>query len=425
MLAVANKIIDVLPEKTANAAFKLAKFIEVWIWPLNIIERDMVPLWIPPSSFSQNTLFDLLRGKVGGKARIRGLFHMAQLLDELSTENNVNIHNVQSWGMDAYLQAVRTELGILNVPGTKLRGPIEELFFWMPLHDRVNDNAHLDFEDEDPRLRWEQPKEIIDLRDFPRGKIGRAIVDAGAGFGKTTMLHAIACKLCTGVHVPVIISLDALASSNMTILGHLNDKVNADYDVSIDWERLCEGGRAVVLFDGLDELSTTDRTSVLNTINKFAARFQKSAFLLTVRDSTALTVPLGVPVLALNRLDDFAIRQFAEAYSHYGGCLSPDTLSSHIQRHPDLSHLLRIPLFLALVLASVGPEDNLPRSRSELLEHYLSLLLSPERYKAMALPLPSLSDLREAAEFLACRGLESDGIGLAEIEARRLLKGED
>lgn len=421
---VAKKIIDVLPEKTANAAFKLVKFIEVWIWPLNIIERDMVPLWIPPSSSSQNTLFDLLRGKVGGKARIRGLFHMAQLLDELSTENNVNIQNVQSWGMDAYLQAVRTELGILSVPGTNLRGPIEDIFLWMPLHDRVNDNAHLDFEDEDPRWRWEQPNEIIDLRDFPRGKIVRAVVDAGAGFGKTTLLHAIACKLCAGVHVPALISLDSLASSNMTILGYLNDKVNADYDVSIDWERLCEGGRAVVLLDGLDELSVTDRTSVLNTINKFAARFQKSTFLLTVRDSTALTVPLGVPVLALNRLDDFAIRQFAEAYAHYGGCLSPDTLSSHIQRHPDLSHLLRIPLFLALVLASVGPEDNLPRSRSELLEHYLSLLLSPEKYKAMAVPLPSLSDLREAAELLAWRGLEADGIGLAEIEARRLLKGQ-
>ncbi|MFH2047462.1 MAG: hypothetical protein ABIK92_20220 [Pseudomonadota bacterium] len=421
---VAQKIIDVVPKKSVNAAFELVRFVEVWIWPLNTIERDLVPLWIPPSSSSQNSLFELLRGKVGGKARIRGLFSIAQLLDELFVKNKVKINEVSSWGIDAYLQAIRTEMGILSVPGTKLKGPIEDIFFWMPLYDRANDKAHVDFENEDPRSRWERPNEIIDLRDFPRGKIGRAVIDAGAGFGKTTMLHAIACNLCHRVHIPVLILLDALAYSNISVLGYLNDKINAEYDVSIDWERLCEGGRAVVLFDGLDELSGADRTSVLNTIIKFAARFPKSAFLLTVRDSTALTVPLGVSVLALNRLDDFAIRQFAEAYAPYGASLSADALSIHLERHPDLCHLLRIPLFLALVLASVGPKDNLPSSRSELLEHYLSLLFSPERYKAMAVPLPPLYDLREAAELLAWRGLEGDGIGLAEIEARRLLKGQ-
>ena len=419
---VRDKIVDALAEKTDQAVFELVRFVEVWIWPLDTIERDMIPLWIPPSSSSTETLFDLLRGKVGRKARIRGLFHAAQLLDELSIENEVSVHDVPGWGTDPYLQTIRTEMGILRVPGTKLRGPIDDLFFWMPLRDRANDNAHLDFEEEDPRWRWERPCEIIDLRNFPRGKIGRAVIDAGAGFGKTTMLHAIACRLSSGVRIPVLISLDALAASNMTVLDYLNDKINTEYSVSIDWERLCEDGRAVVLLDGLDELSAADRTSVLNKIIKFAARFHKSAFLLTVRDSAALTVPIGVPVLALNRLDDSAIRQFAEAYARHGGSLSADELSNHLRRHPDLGHLLRIPLFLALVLASVSPEDNLPRSRSELLEHYLSLLFSPERHKAMAAPLSPLDDLRETAEFLAWRGLETDGIGLTEIEARRLLR---
>jgi hypothetical protein len=200
--------------------------------------------------------------------------------------------------------------------------------------------------------------------------------------------------------------------------------INTEYDVSIDWERICEGGRAVVLFDGLDELSDADRINVLNKVVKFAARFRDAAFLLTVRDSAALTVPLAVPVLAINRLDDFAIKQFAEAYSRNGGNLSADVLSTHIRHHPDLGHLLRIPLFLALVLASVSPEDNLPCSRSELLEHYLTLLFSPERHKVMAAPLPLLDDLREATELLAWRGLETDGIGLSEVEAKRLLRGQ-
>jgi hypothetical protein len=422
--AISDKIVNSLPEKTDHAAFQLVRFVEVWIWPLETIERDMIPLWIPSSSVPQNTLFDLLLGKVGGKARIRGLFYAAELLEKLGTIDKVSVHDTPDWGIDAYRQTIRTEMGILSVPGTKLSGPIDDLFLWVPLRDRANDNARIDFEEEDPRWRWKQPVEAIDLRNFPCGTIMRAVIDAGAGFGKTTMLHAIACRLSSGIRIPALIPLDALAASNMTILGYLNDKVNTEYDVSIDWERLCESGRAVALLDGLDELSAAARTSVLNTIIKFAARFPQTAFLLTVRDSAALTVPLGVSTLALNRLDDFSISQFTEAYSRHGGSLSSDMLSNHLRRHPDLGHLLRIPLFLALVLASVGPDDDLPGSRSELLEHYLLLLFSPERHKAMAEPLAPMGDLRESAELLAWRGLEEDGIGLAEATARRFLRGQ-
>jgi hypothetical protein len=420
---VAQKIIDALPEKTEDAAFQLVIHVEVWIWPLVVINRDMIPLWIPPSNTETNTLFILLLGGVGGQARVRGIFHAAELLNKLAVENNVSVQDATTWGADAYLQAIRTEMGILAVPGTNLSGPIEDLFLWLPLSDRANSHVHSDFEEEDPRWRWNKSA-AIDLRDFPRGKVAHAVIDAGAGFGKTTMLHAIACRLSGGIYVPAVIPLDALAVSKLSILGYLNDKTNTDYSVSIDWERLCESGRVVVLLDGLDELSTTDRTNVLSTIKKFTARFHQSSFLLTVRDSAALTVPLGVPVLTLNRLDDHAIKQFAEAYSKHGGGISADSLSSHLQRHPDLSHLLRIPLFLALVLASTKPEDDLPRSRSELLENYLSLLFSPERYKSTAAPMATLSDIREASELLAWRGLENDGIGISEVEARRLLKGQ-
>lgn len=420
--AVADKIVGALPQRTVQYAFELISLVEVWIWPLKQIERDLMPIWIPESTSSASTLFDILRGKIGTKARIRGVFHASKLLDELNNENNIRVHDVASWGMDAYLQAIKTEMGTLTVPGTGLRGPIEELFFWMPLYNRDNDNGHYDFEDEDPQWRWNRQRDRIDLRNFPHGTTNRAVIDAGAGFGKTTMLHAIAYRLSSGVHVPVLISLDALAASNKTVLGYLNDKINSEYNVSIDWERMCESGRTVALFDGLDELSTIDRTNVLNIIIKFAARFPKVAFLITVRDSSALTIAIGLPILAFNRLDDFAIKQFAEAYALHGASLSAEVISNHLLKYPDLAHLLRIPLFLALVLVSISKDDNLPSSRSEIIEHYLSLLFSPERYKAIALPLTYLYDLREVAELLAWRGLEKDSINLAEIEARRFLR---
>jgi hypothetical protein len=421
---VVQKIVAALPEKTDDAAFRLVKHVEVWMWSLDVINRDMAPLWIPPSNIEKGTLFTLLLGRVGGQARIRGTFNAIDLLNKLSSENKLSIHDSTTWGSAAYLQAIRMEMGILSVPGTNLRGPIEDLFLWLPLSDKANSSTHSDFEEEDPRWRWTSSEAYRDLRDFPQGNIGRAVIDAGAGFGKTTMLHAIAHRLSSGIYMPAVIPLDALASSGLSILGYLNDKINSDYSVSIDWERLCESGRAVVLLDGLDELSASDRTNALIKVNKFAARFQKSSFLLTVRDSTALSVPLGVPVLTLARLDDSRIEQFADSYSKHGGSLSADNLRKHLQMHPDLSHLLRIPLFLALVLASTQPGNDLPRSRSELLENYLSLLFSPERHKSIATPMSMPSDIREASELLAWRGLESEGIGLSEIDAKRLLKGQ-
>jgi hypothetical protein len=420
----AQKIVTTLAENTVDAAFQLTKHVEVWIWPLDVINRDMAPLWIPSSSVDENTLFKLLLGSVGGQARVRGVFNAIDLLNKLWVENRISIHDSEAWGTDAYLRAIKTEMGVLTVPGTNLRGPIQDLFLWLPLRDKANNSAHSDFEEEDPRWRWGASEAHFDLRDFPQGSTARAVIDAGAGFGKTTMLHAIAHRLSSGVYMPAVIPLDALASSNLSVLGYLNDKINSDYSVSIDWERLCESGRAAILLDGLDELSATDRTNVLTSINRFAARFHQTSFLLTVRDSTALTVPLGVPVLTLARLDDDAIKKFADSYAKHGGNLSYDALFKHLQRHPDLAHLLRIPLFLALVLATAKPDEDLPKSRSELLENYLGILFSPERHKSTATPLEILSDIREASELLAWRGLENDGIGLSEVAAKRLLKAQ-
>ena len=43
----------------------------------------------------------------------------------------------------------------------------------------------------------------------------------------------------------------------------------------------------------------------------------------------------------------------------------------------------------------------------------------------MSVSLPPLGDLREAVEFLAWRGLESDSIGITEVEANRFLRGQE
>lgn len=422
-LAITKKIISVLSQSTQDAAFEMLRNTEVLIWPLERLEPDHIPLWIPQSSTEKVVLFRILRDMVGGHARIRAVFHCTEILESLSSIYSITITDASHWGGDVYRQAIIAEMGMLSVPGTSLSGPIQRIFMWPQFREQSVGQRHRDFEEEDLKWRWDHPAEVVDLRNYPRGDCRRAVINAGAGFGKTTLLHALACSLCNdSIFLPALISLDDLVSKKVPVLDYLNNTINCEYDVRINWEYLCEHGRAVLFFDGLDELNGMSRTSALNTIKRFGGRFPEVPFLISVRDSSALSVPLGARVLEIIRLDDEMIQRFTEAYNKAGAKIEPDELLKHAHRHPDLGNMLRIPLFLALLLATQNPEDDLPRNRSELLENYLSLLFSPEKYKTFTeLPKP-IEDLREAAELLAFRGLEHDSVGLPELKAKKILR---
>ncbi|WP_129127642.1 NACHT domain-containing protein [Geomonas oryzae] len=420
---VVHKIIDSLTTKSREDTFRIAAMSEVWVQTLEQLQNDSLPSFVPSSSVDARTLFSLLRDMVGGNARIRRTFHQAELLDRLHREHKVIVRDTPGWGLDQYRDAVRKMYARLSVPGTGVSGSIEEMFLWLPLRDRSGDNQHRDFEEEDVNWRQHTIRNKVELNKFPRVEPRRAIIDASAGFGKTTLLHALTYQLAADpVFVPVIVPLDALAETKQPIHDYLNTCINDGYEVALDWTRLCEGGRAVVFFDGLDELADTDRCSVVALIARFTARFPQTAWVLTVRDGSALPHPLDAPRLDIDRLNNELVLALAKAYQTGGSRISSERLSEHMWRHPDLAHLLRIPLFLALVLATVKPDADLPRSRSDLLETYLTVLFSPERHKQTYSRDVHVDDVREAAEYLAFQGLETDSVGLAEQHARNLLR---
>lgn len=420
---VAQKIIDALPAKNKDETFSIVAMTEVWVQTLEQLQEESVPVFIPPSDKEEHTLFSLLRDMVGGKARIRGTFHQADLLDRLQREHKVIVKDTPAWGLDRYRQAIKKLYGTLAVPGTDVVGSINEMFLWLPLRDRSGETLHRDFEEEDLRWRYHRIEHCINLKSFPREGPRRAIIDASAGFGKTTLLQALAHQLSTDpVFIPAIVPLDALTDTKIPVHDYLNGSLNDGFEVALDWTRLCEGGRAIVFFDGLDELTDADRSWAVSAIARFNARFRQVAWLLTVRDGSALPQPLDAQRLDIERLDNELILALAKAYQAGGTRISIERLREHMEHHPDLSHLLRIPLFLAIVLATIKPEDDLPHSRSDLLETYLALLCSPERHKQVHGSYNVIDDLREAAEYLAFHGLEGDSVGLAEQQTKALLR---
>jgi hypothetical protein len=80
-----------LPPELLNTGDLLAFFthVDVEIYSLLQLERDLVPYWMPPSSAPPKQLFRLLRDRVGGEARRRGSFSAEMLRGQLAAEGGV------------------------------------------------------------------------------------------------------------------------------------------------------------------------------------------------------------------------------------------------------------------------------------------------------------------------------------------------
>lgn len=163
-------------------------------------------------------------------------------------------------GLDAtaltYRDAFVNAYSQIEVPGTSLSGSVERLFFWPTLREtRLEDIQVADYESEDPRYQLSSIRGSIDLRNFLNSALERAVIVAGAGFGKTALLSAVGHRLGRTTWLPALISLPELADSGDTVVEFLNNHVNRRFGVSLSWDPYCNAGQAVLLFDGLDELT--------------------------------------------------------------------------------------------------------------------------------------------------------------------------
>ena len=391
----------------------------LFVSSLDEIERDHLPQWVPDSSVEQVTLFGQLRDKVGGRARRRKVFHAPSLLEELASDHRIIVQEPPGYGVSAYRSALAEECSTLGVPGTRVGASIEALYVWpmvREMHPQLP-GAAMEEQEYPPECPLPEPA-TIDLRQFPHSALSHAVVVAGAGFGKTALLTALARRLSGTTWLPALVSLAQLADSGQTVMQFLENTVNPEYGVAVPWEYYCDQGRAVMLFDGLDELPSSDRARTLKLVHRFSARYSDPvvAWVLTVRDAAALPASVGGTLLRVDVLDDEEIGAFAEGYRRAGSAVKPTQLLAQLERHRDLHLLARIPLFLALLMATTGESQALPRNRADLIERYLYILLHPEDHKPTAELQCSPSELREVSEHIAFGALERERTWLADRE---------
>ena len=89
--------------------------------------------------------------------------------------------------------------------------------------------------------------------------------------------------------MPVSIPLASLASADSSIISFLTSSINQELELSADWQRLAEQGLLVLLLDGLDEVPSGARPTLMQRIATFSARYPRAPWMLTVRDPAVVT----------------------------------------------------------------------------------------------------------------------------------------
>jgi hypothetical protein len=412
-----DRVTAVLPPHVSP--FELFRIIEIRTVTQEDIENYFQRLNLGTASALPKQLLSNLRDLAGGSARLRGSFRASELRKRLVENFCLELFEPSEWGLAAYRGVIQRSTRI-EIPGRGISAPVADIVVW-PRVRRLGASPQQDFEDETPTWDSTAKDASIDISQFPSDDLERCVIVAGPGFGKSTVIGAIAANLLRTPVVPVEVSLGTFAQTEESVVEYLESQVNRNYTVRVDWRQLAEKGLVCVLFDGLDEVPTHRRADLIKRIGQFSSRFQNVRWLLSVRDPGALNGPLDAELIELLPFDNTEISKLAAKFRTWNPNLDAWEFTTGLQAYPDLAKLARIPLFLSIVLASWSKNTSIPRRRSDLIELYLRTLFDPGKRKSHTDHVLSAPILRAVAEAISFTSLEREEIGLSERQCLRLI----
>jgi hypothetical protein len=245
-----------------------------------------------------------------------------------------------------------------------------------------------------------QPK-AIPLDKIRRG-LFRTVLVGQPGGGKSTFTQKLCADLTThyddrlvgGVALtPLVVVLRDYAAARqdnagMSLVDYIEQDARASYSVIAPEgaiEYLCQQGRALVIFDGLDEITEpSKRRQMRDVLESFCARFPATRVLITSREIGYDQAPLDENEFELLRLAEFDDEQVAE-YAENWFEVHPD-LASASQRKTQAdafvresgrvaADLRRNPLLLALMCNLYKGEGYIPNNRPEIYAKCSNMLL--------------------------------------------------
>ena len=219
-------------------------------------------------------------------------------------------------------------------------------------------------------------------------RVDRTVLLGDPGGGKTTASNVLMYHFASdeGRRVPYLVTLRNYASAyppEQSVVGYIERELETFYQCPAPpglVEMLLLTGRAVVFFDGLDELlDTSRRADISSRIEQFCREYPLAPVLVTSRVVGYDQARLDETQFASYRLGGFRDQDVAE-YAHKWFALEEgaraneaDAFLTESQSVPDLR---TNPLLLSLMCILYRGEGSLPRNRAEVYEQCAKLLFN-------------------------------------------------
>ncbi|TCO58530.1 NACHT domain-containing protein [Actinocrispum wychmicini] len=271
-----------------------------------------------------------------------------------------------------YRNQARTAHGRIEPPDfeRKRSVPIDSLFVSPRIRPRVDGNVNA----------------VLDVGGL-RNVIDRTVLLGDPGGGKSTATNMLAW-LFAGTRndlVPFVVVVRNSATQRRSILEQIESWLRSYYQSPAPpdaVEGLLLSGRALVVFDGLDELiDTSKRREMTERIELFCTRYPLAKVLVTSRrvgyEEAALD-PTVFEVYELAEFSDDNVRTYVTNWFTQVGKADDDAAhelaASFIQESAAVPELRRNPLMLALMCIIYRGHMWIPRNRPEMYEHCAKLL---------------------------------------------------
>ena len=243
------------------------------------------------------------------------------------------------------------------------------------------------------------------LNEFPEAALDvvarerKQVILGGPGSGKSTLLHYTLLKLCSPSNTDIPVFQDEKAPIPFLIelrqyvlrkaadfIDYIVEHSREFYGTHISGDSvrslLREDGRALVLFDGLDEVfDPAERLAVIRRFDTFACEYPKARIIVTSRIVGYEATDLGLAGFIHYTLLDFTVKQIREFipkwYTYYtweGDERDAQSLIQKIIDNPRLMELAGNPLLLTM-MAVIYKHQDLPEQRWKLYERCTDVLL--------------------------------------------------